>query len=167
MMFHFKMQRNKRQKIFPHLSPLYVHILFEIVSTALFTFGYLFLGTFLIECLSFGSANLKLFFHDHSCSDAVTTFFVHIGTLGLYGWLPSIVAAVYIPYVALDMSMNLHRSLSVNDIYFASACCTVGSIFFWNVGSVIDLYKLSTYDFYCSGSRLSLILGISNSFNVI
>merc|ERR1719483_755159 len=56
-------------------------------STMLFVFG-------------FGIQNIIFGFTESSCTDFSIVFISHIGLLGLFGWLPSILAALYIPSIA-------------------------------------------------------------------
>jgi len=123
-----------------------------IVSTFLFTLG-------------FGTINIMFLLsnQEFSCSDTVAILFSHVGVFGLLGWLPSILAAVYVPFIALSSSSDISRRLEMKDVRFASIWAGFTTLGFWLIVSIFSSFDdFSEYSFYCQVERHNLlaVLGI-------
>jgi len=114
-------------------------------------------ATFLFN-FGFGIQNVLFTFVYDSCTDFPIKFFTHIGLIGLYGWLPSIVAGLFIPSLALYRTANedLNSELTNYDMFIIWDVTAFVSIVCYVIAISTNSFQLTEYTFYCSLSPVQL-----------
>jgi len=123
-----------------------------VISTAIFTFG-------------FGIQNILVWLVGLSGSSNSVVIMTHIGILGLFAWLPTIVVALFIPFKALRGTIrdDFDYNVGPKDIFYPSFFAVFVAIIFWIISIFLTPSEgFTEYTFYYSLDNwvLCILIGI-------